>query len=133
MLPLLTIGLVAGFASGLLGIGGGVILVPALVLVLKLNIHQAITISLAAIVPIALSGFLKHYSSGEMPIKIALLVAAGGIIGSLVGASVAHMIPAETLKKIFGVVMILIGLNILFGWTNSVKEEASSNTISANS
>lgn len=120
MINLVIVGVVAGVLSGLLGIGGGVILVPALLLLVRLTIHEAIGVSLAVIVPTALAGVLRHYCAGNVDLKLAALVAVGGIVGGLIGASLANYLPAQTLKKIFAVFLIIIGLNILFGWTSSL-------------
>ena len=120
MLGLLLTGLSAGILSGLFGVGGGVILVPALLFVTGISIHQAIGVSLAVIVPTALTGVLKHYQLGNVDLKLAALVAVGGILGSLIGAYLASVLPAEALKKAFGVFLIFVGLNVVFGWTGSL-------------
>lgn len=116
---LILIGLVAGFTGGLLGIGGGFIIVPALIFLKGLAPHKAIGISLAVIVPTAISGALKHYSLGNIDLRIALLIALGSIVGGYVGATTTGMVSEETLKKIFGIFTIFIGCNMLFGWTSN--------------
>ena len=90
MLILIIIGVCAGIISGLLGLGGGVFLVPALLLFLDMSIHKAIGISLAVIVPTALSGALKHYHLGNVDLRVAALVAVGGIVGGFLGAILAN-------------------------------------------
>ncbi len=121
-LLLIAIGLVAGIFSGLLGIGGGVILVPGIVMVAGLSIHQAIGISLAVIIPTAISGTAKHFLSGNVDLKLALIIAGSAIIGAWLGASFAQALPAAQLKKVFAVFLILIGCNMLFGWTSRITQ-----------
>lgn len=119
VVSLLLIGAVAGFSSGLLGIGGGVIYVPALLFVLGCSIHTAIGISLAVIVPTALVAVLKHGATENIDLTVALIVTAGGVVGALAGASLAHAVPALLLKRIFGVFLLLLGMNFLLGWSDA--------------
>lgn len=121
---LVVVGMFAGALSGLLGVGGGIIFVPALLLLVRLNIHEAIGVSLAVIVPTALAGVMTHYRAGNVDLKLAVLVAAGGVLGGVLGASLAAHVPAETLKKIFGGFLIIVGVSMLLGWTTklSLKE-----------
>jgi uncharacterized protein len=119
-LSLLILGVCAGFLSGLLGIGGGVVLVPALVLILEVPVHTAMGISLAVIVPAALSGFCKHFFAGNVQLVPTLIVAAGAIFASYGGATVATALSAETLRKLFGILLVLVGFNFLFGFTEKL-------------
>ena len=79
MIGFILTGLSAGFVAGLLGVGGGVILVPALIFVLGVSIHSAIGISLAVIVPTAFTGAFKHFLSGNVDLKVAAIVAVFAI------------------------------------------------------
>lgn len=126
ILILVCIGLLSGFLSGMLGIGGGIIIVPLVIMLFGLSAHQAIAVSLAVIVPTAIAGSLKHYSAGNIDLKFALLIAIGAVSGAYLGASVANMLPGETLKKILGATLVLIGLNMLFGWTTAVSRTGGS-------
>ena len=119
---LIALGLIAGFTSGLLGIGGGVILVPALALIFGIPFHKAIGISLAIIIPTALSSMLKHYSEGNVDFSFALVITIFAVIGGWLGASYSTALPAATLKKVFAVFMIIIGCNMLFGWSNKAVQ-----------
>ena len=110
---LIALGLFAGFTSGLLGIGGGVILVPALALIFGIPFHKAIGISLAIIIPTAFSSMLKHYSAGNVDFSFAFTVTIFAIIGGWLGASYSTVLPAATLKKVFAVFMIAIGLSLI--------------------
>ena len=133
MLSLILLGFVAGVISGLLGIGGGVVLVPALLFLERLSIHQAMGISLAVIVPTAFAGVARYYAAGNVKLDVALMVAVGGVSGGVLGASFANMLPAHLLKKIFGVFLIVIGCNILFGWSASLSEKIASRADSSSS
>ena len=121
---LFLLGLVAGVTSGLLGIGGGVLLVPALVLIARVEIHIAIGVSLAVIVPTALVGVLKHYSLGNVEFATAITVAIGGMLGAYLGASYASSVSEENLKRMFGVLLLVLGFNMIFGWSASIAKAA---------
>ena len=123
-LMLFVLGIVAGIISGLLGIGGGVLLVPALVLIARVEIHIAIGVSLAVIVPTALVGVLKHYSLGNVEFATAITVAIGGMIGAYLGASYASSISEANLKRMFGVLLLVLGFNMIFGWSASIAKAA---------
>ena len=112
-ISLLTIGLVSGILSGLLGIGGGVVLVPALITLHSLGPHKAIAISLAVIIPTAIIGALKHYQLGNLHVQTALILAIGTSIGAYGGAHLTSHVPPEMLKRMFGCLLIVVGLRLL--------------------
>ena len=110
----IVLGLVAGIFSGLIGIGGGVIIVPALIFLFGLSQHQAQGTTLALLVPPI--GFLaawQYYTQGYVNLKIAAFVCIGFFLGGLLGAKFATGLSNTLLVKIFGVAMILIGLKML--------------------
>ena len=108
-------GLIAGIASGFLGIGGGIILIPVLGLIFGLTQHQAQGTTLALMVPpIGLLAALKYYQAGNVNVKIALFVCLGFFFGGYVGASIVHHVPDVVLRKVFGVVMLFISLRLIF-------------------
>jgi len=114
---LLTIGLVAGVAGGMFGIGGGAIMVPAMVLLMGLDQKLSTGTSIAAqILPIGLLGAAVYHKSGNLKIDWALVVAAGLLVGNLVGALIANQpfISAEAMKKAYGVFLMVIGARYLF-------------------
>jgi uncharacterized membrane protein YfcA len=115
LLFLILIGMAAGFLGGMVGIGGGVLIVPALVLILGLSQHKAQGISLAMILfPVGILGVINYYKKGYVDFKYAGLLAVGFLIGSYVGSKFSLSLPQETVKKVFAVVMILLALKLLF-------------------
>ncbi len=113
LLAYLGVGLAVGVLSALLGIGGGVLLVPALVLIWSCEMHIAVGTSLVVIVLCSLAGAIRHFSFGNVDLPLAAAIAVGAIVGSFfIGAPLAEMIPAATLKRIFGVVLVLFGLHM---------------------
>jgi uncharacterized protein len=110
------LGVAAGVLSGLVGIGGGIIIVPALVFIFGLSQHQAQGTTLALLVPpIGLLAAWTYYQQGFVNLKIAGFVCLGFIVGGLIGAKFATGLSNEVLQKIFGVVLLLIGLKMIWG------------------
>lgn len=123
------IGVAAGMLSGLVGIGGGLVIVPALVYFLGFSQHTAQGTSLALILlPVGIIAVIFYYKQGHVDIKVVWLLAVGFIIGSALGSKVALSLPQETVKKIFAVLMILIAVKMLF-LDKIIKEKASAQTI----
>lgn len=109
----LAIGFAAGVASGLLGVGGGIILVPGLVLALGATQHQAHATSLAAIVPIGLVGFAVYAINGEMNYAIAGLLVLGAFFGAPIGVRAMSKIPERPLAWVFAAVLVVAGVRLL--------------------
>jgi uncharacterized protein len=123
------IGMAAGMLSGLVGIGGGLVIVPSLIYFLGFSQHTAQGTSLALILlPVGIFAVIFYYRQGHVDLKIVWLLAAGFIIGSALGSKVALNLPQETVKKIFAILMILIALKMLF-LDKIIKEKASSQMI----
>ena len=115
MLGYIVLGLAAGIFSGLIGVGGGVIIVLALIFLFGMSQHQAQGTTLALLVPPI--GFLAawtYYKQGYVDIKIAGLICLGFFIGGLFGAKAANLLPNNILEKVFGVAMLLISLKMIF-------------------
>ena len=117
----LIMGSFAGFLAGLLGIGGGVILVPLFLWLFPLAgfsadlvVHTAFGTSLAIILPTAISSTLGHRKRGNVDWHMVGFLALGGIVGSLFGSSVAAFISGEKLKMYFGLMQIIVSLKLLF-------------------
>jgi uncharacterized membrane protein YfcA len=109
------LGVVAGILSGLIGIGGGIIIVPALVLLFGLSQHTAQGTTLALMVPpIGLLAAWAYYKQGFVDLKIAAFVCLGFFIGGLLGAKFALGIPETILKKIFGIVLLVVSIRMIF-------------------
>ncbi len=111
---LVLIGLVAGVVGGGLGLGGGIVLVPLLVAV-SFEQHRAHATSLAAIVLIALAGATSFGLSGEMAIGLGVTIGIGGVIGSVIGASVMNRISARSLTIVFGIVLLIAAIRMISG------------------
>jgi uncharacterized membrane protein YfcA len=112
---LLIIGLAAGFMGGLVGIGGGVIIVPALVMLLGMSQHEAQGTSLMMILfPVGILGVINYYKQGYVDFKYAGLLAIGFFVGSYLGSKFSLSLPQLTVKRIFAIVMMLLALKILF-------------------
>jgi uncharacterized protein len=112
------IGLVSGVTSGLFGVGGGIIMVPAMVLLLSppiRDIKQAIGTSLVVIIPTALAGSWKHIQQGNVDWRTALALAPLAMAGSYLGAWLTQHISAGNLKRAFGGFIILVGVKLLVG------------------
>jgi len=108
------IGLASGLASGLFGVGGGIVMVPAMMFFMNVPIKTAVGTSLAVIIPTALMGTYKHFSQGNVDWKIALSLTPLAIIGGFSGAWLTTIISADSLKKAFGGFLVLVGLRLLF-------------------
>ena len=111
----IALGLVAGTLSGLIGIGGGIIIVPALVFIFGFSQHQAQGTTLALMVPpIGILAAWTYYKQGYVDLKAAGLVCLGFFIGGLLGAKGAVSIPSRILEKIFGVALMFISIKMIF-------------------
>jgi uncharacterized membrane protein YfcA len=114
-LSILSIGLVAGVLSGLFGIGGGVVIVPALLLVLRMPPQTATGTSLAALLlPVGALGAWQYYKAGQLDVRAALLLALGLSIGVWGGAVLAQHLSAFTLKRAFAVFLVAAAARIWF-------------------
>jgi uncharacterized membrane protein YfcA len=114
---LLAIGLVAGFAGGMFGIGGGAIMVPAMVLLMGLDQKLATGTSIAAqVLPIGLLGAAVYYRNGNLKVSWGLVVAIGLLVGNLAGALLANQpfLSSETMKRLYGVFLVAVGARYLF-------------------
>jgi len=117
LIQLLLIGLVAGVAGGMFGIGGGAIMVPAMVLLLGLDQKFATGTSVAAqILPIGIFAAIVYYNKGNVNIKYSVVIAVGLIVGNLFGALFANQpyISSEMMKKMYGIFLFAIGVRYLF-------------------
>jgi len=108
------IGLVSGVASGLFGVGGGIVMVPAMMFFMTMDIKRAVGTSLAVIIPTALMSSFKHYQQGNLDWRVALSLAPMAILGGYAGAWLTTQISSANLKRAFGGFLVLVGLRLLF-------------------
>lgn len=115
-LALLVIGLITGVLAGIVGIAGGVFMIPALVYILGFSQKLAQGTTIAVLLPpIGLGAAYFYWKSGNIDIRAAALLAVGVFIGGFFGAGIATRLPNDTVMKVFGVFMIGVGLKVLFG------------------
>jgi uncharacterized membrane protein YfcA len=108
-LPLaLGTGVLTGFFSSLLGIGGGTIMVPAAALIIGVDQHTAQGVSLAAMMPTALAGTIMHYRLGNVEVRVAKWVALGAVAGALIGACIAGCLRSNVLQLLFGSFLVIM-------------------------
>lgn len=109
------IGLVAGVLGGLLGIGGAVVIIPALVFFLGYSQYEAQGTTLAMLLlPVSALAAFQYYNSGYVNVKAAVIMGIMFFLGGYLGAKLAPHIPADLLKKAFAVVLVMIAVKLLF-------------------
>jgi len=112
---ILLVGLVVGMVSGVVGIGGGVLFVPALIWLLGMSQHKAQGTSLAALLaPVGIFAFLEYYRKGNADLRVGLLLAAGFLVGGYFGAVGAQHMPELWLRRIFAVTLVAVGGRMWF-------------------
>ena len=109
-------GLMTGLLSGFFGVGGGIIMVPALVLIFAMPQKSAQAMSLAVMIPVALLGVFRYWRMPqvEMSFPIFVLLAAGGLVGTLVSTGLAGRLSDTILQRCFGVLLITVGIRMLW-------------------
>lgn len=112
-LALVAVGLVAGSLASALGIGGGIVYVPALVTLFAFDQHTAQGTSLAVIVPAAVIGAWAHHRAGRVDWRLAIGLGLGGVTGGLIGAQVALALDAQLLRRLFAGFLILMAVRML--------------------
>lgn len=110
----LLIGAVSGVVAALCGVGGGVVMVPAFVMLMALPQKQAVATSLLVIIPTAIFASLKNQQNGLGDWKIALVTALGASLTAWYAADWLKALQTETLTRVFGVIMLLMGIRMLF-------------------
>lgn len=115
ILIIITVGIAAGILSGLVGVGGGLVIVPSLVYFIGFSQKTAQGTSLGLIMlPVGILGVLQYYKQGHVDFRVVGILAMGFILGSFFGSKVALSLSQETVKKIFACLMILIAIKMLF-------------------
>ena len=115
ILILVIIGIAAGILGGLVGVGGGIIIVPSLVYFLSFSQKSAQGTSLGLLLlPVGILGVMVYYKQGQVDLKVVAILAIGFLAGSYFGSKIALSLPQETVKKIFAIMLLLIGFKMLF-------------------
>jgi uncharacterized protein len=125
ILILLSIGLLAGILSGFVGIGGGIIIVPALMIGLGLTQHQAQGTSLFVLMmPVVFLAVMNYWKSGNVNWKFALIIALSFVIGGFIGSKLSLRISPAIVKMIFGLIMAYLSINLIVSGYNSFSNES---------
>jgi uncharacterized protein len=112
----LVIGLLAGVLSGCFGVGGGSLMIPALVLLFGFTQHQAQGTSLAVMLPpVFILAVWRYHQAGQVNVVAAILIAVGLTIGALVGANFVQTVPDAKLTKAFGIFLAIVAVKMIFG------------------
>ena len=115
ILILFCIGIVAGMLSGIVGIGGGIIIVPALVFFLGFSQLKAQGTSLGILLlPVGILAVIQFYKQGYIDMKTVGIVACSFVVGGYLGSKIALALPQETVKKVFAVLLLLISIKMFF-------------------
>ena len=121
---LILIGVASGLLGGMVGIGGGIIIVPALIYLLGFNQLQAQGTSLALLMlPVGILGVMQYYKQGHVDFSIVIILAAGFVMGSFLGSKLALQLPADTVKKIFASLLLFMAFKMLFFDKASKKKQ----------
>jgi uncharacterized membrane protein YfcA len=111
---LLAVGLFAGVLAGLFGIGGGLVIVPALLLLFKMKELDALGTSLAALIPpVGLLGAFEYYRNGHMNIKFAALIACGLFIGAYFGAKMVMPLPPLLIRRLYAGFLLIVAIRMI--------------------
>ncbi len=113
-LTLLAIGLLAGVLAGMFGIGGGLIIVPALLLIVKVRELEAIGTSLAALIPpVGLLGAAEYYRNGHINMRYAALIALGLFVGTYFGARIVISLPPTVVRRLYAAFLFVVATRML--------------------
>jgi uncharacterized membrane protein YfcA len=113
---MMAVGVLAGVAGGLFGIGGGLVIVPALVALLRCDQKRAVGTSLAALLlPVNLGGVVSYYEAGKLELATAAVIALGLVFGAFAGARIALGLPSSTVKRWYGVFLLAVSARFILG------------------
>lgn len=117
---LIVIGLAAGILSGMVGVGGGIIIVPALIFFLGFSQHEAQGTSLGLLLlPVGILAVINYYNKGYIDIKVVLIMSVAFVLGGWLGSKMSLSLSQETVKKIFAVVLLYTAVKML-GWDSAI-------------
>lgn len=110
------LGLVGGILSGLLGIGGAIIIVPALIFIFGWQQHMAQGTTLAMLIPpIGILAAIQYYKAGHMDLRVAGILCIGFFFGGFIGGYIANHLSPDTLRKVFGIALLIISIKMIIG------------------
>jgi hypothetical protein len=109
----LGLGFFGGVTSGLLGIGGGVVLVPVMTLVLSMSIHNAVATSMLTMIVTSLAGVAQHFTLGNINWEFALLLAVGSVIGAQAGTCASKRMSGKNLRRVFSLILIVVSIQMI--------------------
>ena len=119
---LIAFGVIVGVFSGVMGLGGGSVMIPIMVLALAMSQPQAHGTSLAVMIPpVTLPAVIEYYRNGNVDLRMAAWMAAGVLVGSFFGALLANHLPKETLKLVFGFILIYVAGFTIFGKEHLIR------------
>jgi uncharacterized membrane protein YfcA len=113
ILKILAIGMATGLCNGLFGAGGGMVAVPSMIHILKVDEHDAHATAIAIILPLLLISSFVYFRRGFLDLNKGIPVAAGGVIGGIAGAFLLHRIPERWLRKVFALFMIAAAVRMI--------------------
>jgi len=111
---IVAIGAAAGLLTGLMGVGGGILLVPAMVFLMGFDQHKAHGTSLAVMLPIVAATLAPYWLARQVDVRISAELAVGGVIGAVIGAKIANALPASRLKQLFGILFFLVAVGMIY-------------------
>jgi uncharacterized membrane protein YfcA len=122
VLLLIIVGLAAGVLSGMVGVGGGIIVVPALVIFLGFSQHQAQGTSLGLLLlPVGILAVMNYYNKGFIDIKVVAIMSIAFILGGWLGSKLSLSMPQDTVKKIFAIVLFYTAFRMM-GWDSVIAK-----------
>ena len=115
LLVLVLVGLFAGALSGFVGVGGGIIIVPAMIYFMNMNQMQAQGVSLALLMlPVGILGVMNYYKAGHIQFSYVLIIAIGFVLGNYVGSKYAMRVPEHKIKFLFALLMLFVAVQMLW-------------------
>ena len=122
ILLLIIVGLAAGVLSGMVGVGGGIIIVPALVIFLGFSQHQAQGTSLGLLLlPVGILAVMNYYNKGYIDIKVVAIMSIAFVLGGWLGSKLSLSLPQDTVKKIFAIVLFYTAFRMM-GWDSVIAK-----------
>jgi len=123
--PIVVVGVLAGFLAGLFGVGGGVLVVPALVIATSMSQRVAHGTSLAAVVPISIASLAVYAAQGNVDWPVTLWLAPGAILGAILGTKLLHVLPQRTLGLLFAVLLVASAIRLFLATDTTGRSELS--------